>query len=180
MTNLKKRNGEMQKYDAAKLEASITRAGASDDLARAVAARVQVTEGMLTEQIRQRIAEELRKTGPQVAEAYALTTRLPARLKPEVSTGAVRVPQLLPRIPDARASPRVWVSNQSRKVELRPEAALTTHEIWMNRAEFEKLGAVEGSRLAVRFQPPAPATTSTGGQAQPAQVAPPSPPKAPA
>jgi|SRR3972149_1409287 len=152
MTKVKKRSGEMQDLDRAKLEASIRRAGATEEIAKKVVSRVQPMDGIPTDELRKLVAEELRKEEPNLAESYLMTVRLPAKAHPEVVTGVARVPQRLPRVPEIPHSMLARVVYGDKLTEVRVEPVLQVREIWLNRGDLESLGAREGARVAVRFQ----------------------------
>ena len=78
MTMVKKRSGEMQEFGRSKLEESMKRAGAKEEVAKRIAEKIVASEGMTTEPLRQRVGEELRAVDPMSADAYLSTRRLKA------------------------------------------------------------------------------------------------------
>lgn len=151
MTKVTKRSGEAQAFDRRKLEESLKKAGATDEIVRRVADRIQPVEGMATDQLRMRVAEELRREKPDIADAYLRTVRLQARTNPELPAGRVRVPEALPRIPDLAANPSARIGFGNRWAVVDAERALKAREVWINRIDLQKLGATEGTRIAVHF-----------------------------
>ena len=151
MTKVKKRSGEVQDFDRRKLEESVKKAGATEETARRVAERVQPIEGMDTAQIRTKVAEELRREKPDLAEGYLRTILLKARANPELAPGNVRVPEALPRVPEIAPNQNARVGFGNKWAEVSVQRALKTREVWMNRADLQRLGATEGARVAVRF-----------------------------
>ncbi len=151
MTKVTKRSGEAQDFDRRRLEESVTKAGATEETAKRVAERVQPVEGMSTAQIRTRVAEELRREKPDLAEAYLQTVRLKARTTPEVLVGSVRVPEALPRIPDLAPNQNARVGFGTKWAEVAVERVLKTREVWISQTDLQKLGATDGARIAVHF-----------------------------
>jgi hypothetical protein len=72
MTRLRKRSGELEEFDSAKLEASLARAGASQEHAHAVSEIVahNLREGMESMEIRRLAAAELSGRDNAAAQRY--------------------------------------------------------------------------------------------------------------
>ena len=72
MTRLRKRSGELEEFDAAKLEGSLTRAGASQEHAHAVSEIVarNLRDGMDSMEIRRLAAAELSGRDNAAAQRY--------------------------------------------------------------------------------------------------------------
>jgi hypothetical protein len=77
LSRLKKRSGELEDFDAAKLRAFLTRAGASDEHARRVSEIVahSCREGMETTEIRRLAASELSQMDTAAAQRYETFTK---------------------------------------------------------------------------------------------------------
>ncbi|HEV8595683.1 MAG TPA: hypothetical protein VGR51_09165, partial [Thermoplasmata archaeon] len=135
-------------------------AGATEETARRVAERVQPIDGMDTAQIRTKVGEELRRERADLADAYLRTVLLKSRASPELTPGNVRVPEALPRIPAIAQTQNARVGFGNKWAQVSVQRALKTREVWMNQADLQRLGAGEGSRVAVQFPrgvpPPAP------------------------
>jgi len=69
---VEKRSGELEEFNASKLEASLTRAGVSEEQATKIAETVakSVTEGTDTAQLMMKAATELRRIDPAAAKKY--------------------------------------------------------------------------------------------------------------
>ena len=72
MTNVRKRSGELEGFDASKLEASLTSAGAKSEHASKVSETVarELSEGMATAEIRRIAARELGAYDSTTAQRY--------------------------------------------------------------------------------------------------------------
>ena len=106
---------------------------------------------MATDQLRKKVAEEARKERPDIADAYLRTVRLKARENHELPPGTVRVPEALPRIPDLPPKPRARIGLGNKWAVVEVERALKAREIWINQVDLQKLGAADGTRIAVHF-----------------------------
>jgi hypothetical protein len=167
---VKKRSGEMQEYDRSKLEESMKRAGAKEDVARRVAERIPAAEGLATEEIRRKVAEELRKEDSVSADAYVMTRRLKAKVNAETPVDAARVSEHLLKMFEQEKSLQASLYHGAHREDVRVEPAHKNFgEIWLNKTVLDRLAAQEGTRISVRFHrnagPRAP------GQLPPAQPA---------
>jgi len=72
LTNVRKRSGELEGFDASKLEASLTNAGAKSECASKVSEAVvrELSEGIATSDIRQMAARELGAFDRAAAQRY--------------------------------------------------------------------------------------------------------------
>jgi transcriptional regulator NrdR family protein len=72
MVRVEKRSGELEEFDTSKLEASLARAGVSEEQATRIAEKVarSVTEGTATAQVMAWAATELRHVNPTAAKKY--------------------------------------------------------------------------------------------------------------
>jgi transcriptional regulator NrdR family protein len=72
LTNVRKRSGELESFDSAKLEASLTSAGAKSEYASKVSETVarELSEGMATEEIKRVAARELGAYDRTAAQRY--------------------------------------------------------------------------------------------------------------
>ena len=77
MTNVRKRSGELQDFDPAKLEASMTNAGAKSEYAAKISERIarQISEGMATADIVTMVAMELSAYDRNAAQRYEAYSR---------------------------------------------------------------------------------------------------------
>jgi len=77
LDQVKKRSGETETFDEAKLETSLTKAGAKKEHAAKITEMVAriFREGMETTQIKERAATELSKTDPAAAHRYQTFTK---------------------------------------------------------------------------------------------------------
>jgi hypothetical protein len=167
MTQVKKRSGELQEFDRAKVEVSIRKAGASPDVVTKVAQRIRLEEGLDTMELRKRVAEELRKENPNLAEAYVSTVRLPVKARTEAAAGRAKVPRKLPRVPHFPGAGKARVFYEGRSTDVLIEPELQVREIWVNQMDLQKLGVAEGTRVAVLVAMPADVTQGAQPPARP-------------
>jgi 2-phosphoglycerate kinase len=64
--------GVEEEFEMEKLLASIIKAGASEEVAKKVAKKIKIWEGMTTDEIRKQVMEELSKLDPEAAKRYDL------------------------------------------------------------------------------------------------------------
>jgi hypothetical protein len=148
---IRKKSGELQEFDRRKLEESIRRAGASQDVAKRIAERIQTSEGMSTQDIRRRVADELRAENMALSGAYMSVRRLRARSASDLSTGVARLhTDHLRGLSSDRNAMLVHGSNRA-ELRVEPSASAASHEVLLSSADLQRLGIQEGSRVAVRF-----------------------------
>lgn len=72
LVKVEKRSGELEEFEVSKLEASLTKAGVSEEQATKIAETVakSVTEGTDTAQLLMRATTELRRIDPAAAKRY--------------------------------------------------------------------------------------------------------------
>jgi len=77
LTNVRKRSGELESFDAGKLEASLTSAGAKTEYATKVSETIarELSEGMATTEIRQIAARELGAFDSTAARRYEASSK---------------------------------------------------------------------------------------------------------
>ncbi len=151
MTLLNKRTGTQEEFNKAKLEESITRAGATEEAAREIASRVDPTTVNTTEEIRTRVVEELRKTDAAIAERYERTRNLAARKAVEAAMGTVRLLAETMNALGASPGDSIILEHHGNPHTLRAETdSVVMREIHLQETDLEKLGATEGTKLATR------------------------------
>ncbi|MFQ6128936.1 MAG: ATP cone domain-containing protein [Thermoplasmata archaeon] len=151
MPLLNKRTGTQEEFNRAKLEESITRAGATEETAREIASRIDPTTVNTTEEIRRCVVEELRKTDAAIAERYKRTRILAARKAVEAAMGTVRLHMETMKALGANPGDSIIVEHRGNTHTLTAETArVEMREIHLHESDLEKLGATEGTRLATR------------------------------
>lgn len=148
---IRKKSGELQEFDRRKLEESIRRAGASSDVVKRVAERIQPSEGLSTQDLRRTVADELRSENMALSGAYMSARRLRARAAQDLSTGVARLHA--DHLRGLSSGLNAMLVHGSNRAELRvePTASAAAHEVLLSRADLQRLGIQEGSRVAVRF-----------------------------
>jgi hypothetical protein len=150
---VKKRSGEMQEFSRSKLEESVKRAGAKEEVAKSISEKIVPSEGQTTEQLRQKVGEELRAVDSMSADAYLSTRRLKAKVSPETPVDAGRVSEHLAKLFEQQKALQASLYHGARREDVRVEPAHRNFgEIWLNKAVLDRLAAPEGARIAVRFR----------------------------
>ena len=108
---------------------------------------------VLPKELREKVAEELRKESDALSAAYRSTKLLRIRTSSEARIGIARVSEQLLRDYGARSGGHVMIRHKDHETKMQVEARseLDPQEIQVNRSDLDKLGAQEGVRLDVRF-----------------------------
>ena len=151
MPSIEKRAKTQEEFDGAKLEESITRAGATEETAKEIASRIDPTTSKTTEEIRRHVVEELRKTDAAIAERYERTRNLAAKRAMEAVMGTVRLHAETMRALGANPGDSIIVEHHGNTHTLRAETApVELREMQLHERDLETLGATEGAKLAAR------------------------------
>ena len=150
---MRKRSGKVEEFDRRKLEESIRRAGASPEVVKRVSKRIEPKDEVSSKELRERVAEELRKESTAMSSAYELTKQLRIHASSEAKSGVVRINEQLLRDFGGRSGGHVMIRHRDRETKMQVEARseLDRQEIQVNRSDLDKLGAQEGVRLDVKF-----------------------------
>jgi len=150
---VRKRSGKVEEFDRRKLEESMRRAGASPEIVKRVSQRIEPKEETSSDELRKKVAEELRRESTTLSGAYMSTKNLKIRTSSEVKAGVARLNEELLKEHGARSGGHVMVRHKDREAKMQIEAIpkLSPQEIQVSKADLEKLGAQEGVRLDVRF-----------------------------
>jgi hypothetical protein len=150
---VRKRSGKVEEFDRRKLEESMRRAGASPEIVKRVSQRVEPKEETSSDELRKKVAEELRRESTTLSGAYMSTKNLKIRASSEAKAGVARLNEELLKEHGARSGGHVMVRHKDREAKMQIEASpkLSPQEIQVSKSDLEKLGAQEGVRLDVRF-----------------------------
>jgi ATP cone domain len=151
MMRIRKKSGELEDFDRGKLERSMLRAGASADTARRISERVQLVEGLSTDDLRRRVAEELQRENQALSGAYMSTRSLRVREEAGLTQGIARLnTEHLRGIQSDRDG---LLMNERRKAEVRLQAnsGASPTEIHLSSSDMQRLGVQQGSRIQVRY-----------------------------
>lgn len=150
---MRKRSGKVEEFDRRKLEESMRRAGASPEIVKRVSQRVEPKEETSSDELRKKVAEELRRESTTLSGAYMSTKNLKIRASSEAKAGVARLNEELLKEHGARSGGHVMVRHKDREAKMQIEASpkLSPQEIQVSKSDLEKLGAQEGVRLDVRF-----------------------------
>ena len=153
MENVKKRSGETEKFDKAKIERSLRKARADEKTATDIANRVSEKEVNTTDEIRNMIAEELRKTDAKAAEQYKDTRRLAARAAVDAAKGIARLAEETMTRLNLKAGDTIDLCHEDHKHTVKTEkAAVGAKEIRLHEEDLKALGVTDGTQIAVRRQ----------------------------
>jgi hypothetical protein len=153
LAKVTKRSGEVEEFDRKKLENSIQRSGASPEVAKRVAQRVEPKGDTSSEEIRRRVAEELRQESSALSGAYLSTKLLRLRTSSDLKSGVVRIHEDLLKRQGARSGEHVMLRHKDHEAKMQIESHSDLHprEIVVSMSDLGKLGAQEGIRLDVKF-----------------------------
>ena len=153
MAKVTKRSGEVEEFDQKKLEDSIRRSGASPEVAKRVAQRIEPKGDTSSEELRRRVAEELRQESSTLSGAYLSTKTLRLRASSDQRSGMVRIHEDLLNKQGARSGGHVMLRHRDHEAKMQVEADSSLHprEIVVSKSDLDKLGAQEGVRLDVKF-----------------------------
>ena len=153
MANVKKIDGRTEMFNRTKLERSIRDAGADENMAREVAAKVKEREGMTTDEIRKTISNELRQRKAEVAERYVNTKRLAAKKAVDAAKGTARITEDTMKRMNLKTGDNMELMHENKRHTVRAEqASVGRNEIRLHEEDLKALGVKEGTRIAVRRQ----------------------------
>jgi len=154
VAKVRKKSGELQEFDRRKLEASIRHAGASEEVAKRVAERIQPTGEISSSELRHRVSQELRRENEALSGAYSSTRRLRAKTDSSLAAGIVRMHEELLKEHGLSPGKKAHIEHETKKAEVRVELAKGARpaEIHMSKSDLDKLGASDGSRVRIRFE----------------------------
>jgi len=152
MPRIKKLSGVEEEFERAKLESSLQRAGAAEQVARELASRISAREGMSTEELRSQVLSQLRAKDPAAAERYERTRCCEARASAEVPQDAARLhPETLKRL-GIQPGATLELEHVGRRQTLKAEesSAISSREVHLHSEVLSSLGASAGAKLALR------------------------------
>jgi hypothetical protein len=153
LANVKKMDGRTEMFDRPKLERSIKDAGADENTAREVAAKVEDREGMTTDEIRKSVTNELRQRKAEVAERYENTKRLAAKKAVDAAKGTARITEDTMKRMNLKTGDNMELMHENNRHTVRAEqASVGRNEIRLHEEDLKTLGAEEGTRIAARRQ----------------------------
>ena len=152
MPRIRKASGVEEEFERTKLESSLQRAGVAEQVAREIASRISVREGMSTSEIRSQVLSELRAKDPATAERYEHTRCCAAQASTEVPQDTVRLhPETLKRL-GVQPGATLELEHAGRRRTLRVEesSAISSRELHVHSEVLSSLGASAGAKLALR------------------------------
>jgi len=148
---IRKKSGELEEFDPGKLERSMLNAGASADLAKRVSERIRPSEGLSTDDLRRRVAEELLRENGVLSGAYMSTRRLKARSDPTLPLGTAMLHAEHMRGLKSNPGALLFSSGRTAEVRLQPAPSVDSREIRLSKADMERLSVQDESRVSIRF-----------------------------
>jgi len=148
---IRKKSGEHEDFDRNKLERSLLNAGASADVAKRVSERIKLSEGLSTDDLRMRVAEELLKENAALSGAYLSSRSLIVRTGSDLTPGNAGVHTEHTRGLRPNPGAVLFSANKRAEVRLQHVPSASPREIHLSKADMDGLGVQEGSRIAVRF-----------------------------
>ena len=148
MTRLTKRNGTLEEFQRSKLEGSLRRSGATDDVISKTVQRVTPVEGERTSAFRTRIATELKSQSPETARRYEDCRRLTVGRSQTVTEGTAQVNPATLRSygwnPGKTVNVRHDDESLSVKVKVEESAQADLRAVQFNSRTLTDLGVSEG------------------------------------
>ncbi len=151
MENVRKRSGETEKFEKTKLERSLRKARADEKTATDIANRVSEKEVNTTQEIRNMVVEELRKTNTEAAERYEDTRRLAAKAAVDTAKGIARLAEETMTRLNLKAGDTIDLCHEDHKHTVKAErATVGAKEIRLHEEDLKSLGITDGTQIAVR------------------------------
>jgi len=152
MPRIRKLSGTEEEFERAKLESSLQRAGTAEQVARELATRLSVREGLSTSELRSQVLSELRAKDAAAAERYERTRCCAAQASAGVPQDVVRLhPETLKRL-EVQPGATLELEHAGRRRTLRAEesSAVSSQELHIHNDVLSSLGASAGAKLALR------------------------------
>lgn len=151
MTEIRKRSGREEEFNREKLRKSIRSAGASEDTSREIAARIVVSEGVNTSQIRSVVAEQLEKRESQACRRYRGTRSYVAKVGSGLEKEFVQLRADMMEELEARPGDTLeLISSDKTQRVTAVESSLDKREMHLDNEILSALGVPEGTRVCVR------------------------------
>ena len=149
---IRKRNGELEEFDGKKLKLSIRMAGVSEDEVHGVTERVHIRDGMSTDEIRQRVYDELRKIDPRIAQLYHRTVRFVVCVSEDIMRGVAKVSEETLHRLRIRVGETFQLVNGDKMITVIAESApLGRNEVCLNHDDLKEIGAEVGTKVASKM-----------------------------
>ncbi len=151
MARLTKRDGTQEEFQRTKVEESLRRVGASEDVINNTLQRVTPTNGESTSSFRNRITTELRSRSPETAQRYENSRRLEANRSENVAEGTARVNPTTLRHYGWKPGETVNVQHGSTSLPVRVEESSQagTRTVHFNPRTLASLGTSEGTKVSL-------------------------------
>jgi hypothetical protein len=152
MTRLTKRIGTLEEFQRSKVEGSLRRSGATDDVISKTVQRVTpVDEGERTSAFRTRISTELKSQSPETARRYENSRRLMAGRSQTVTEGTAQVNPATLRSYGWKPGETVKVRHDDKSLSVKVEesAQADLRAVQFNSRTLTDLGVSEGTRVCL-------------------------------
>ncbi|MBN2466068.1 hypothetical protein JXD38_10660 [candidate division WOR-3 bacterium] len=151
MIRLTKRDGTQDGFLRSKVEESLRRAGASDDVISGTLQRVTPTDGESTASFRNRIVAELRSRSPETARRYESSRRLDLARTDSLVEGTALVSPYTLHYYGWEPNDAVNVQRGNRTVSLKVDQSATAdvHMMCCSPRTLKIVGASEGARVTL-------------------------------
>ena len=149
MCELTKRDGTREKYDSAKFDESLWRAGASASTIMALADMLAPSDGESTQSYRTRITASLREVNRELAARYDSAHRIRTFTNADVPEGRVVLNFDTARSYGLEIDGIVWLQGNSRNAVASAllSSKLPSRVARLNPKDMEHLGIIEGAKL---------------------------------
>jgi len=151
VVKIRKKSGELEEFDQGKIVRSVLNAGASAEVSKRISERIQPSEGMSTDDLRRRVAEELLRESAMLCGSYMSTRRMRAHSAPDLSKGVARLHA--DHVRGLRSGPGAILQNAGKRTEVRlePVSDVDRRTINLSKTDMDSIGALEGSNVSVRY-----------------------------
>jgi hypothetical protein len=149
MCELTKRDGTREKYDSAKFDESLWRAGASASTIMALADMLAPSDGESTQSYRTRITASLREVNRELAVRYDSAHRIRTFTNADVPEGRVVLNFDTARSYGLEIDGIVWLQGNSRNAVASAllSSKLPSRVARLNPKDMEHLGIIEGAKV---------------------------------
>jgi plastocyanin len=151
MENVKKRSGEIEKFDKTKLERSLRKTRVDEQKAIDITNRISEKEMNTTNEIRNMVVEELRKIDTETAMRYENTRRLAARAAIDAAKGIAQLTEETMNKLNLEVGDTINLCHEDHKHTVKAEkATVGAKEIRLHEEDLKSLGITDGTSIAVR------------------------------
>ena len=142
----------MVEFDGKKLELSISMAGVSREDALDVSKRILIMDDITTDEIRQRVFDELRKIDPRIAQLYLRTVRFVVCVSEDIMKGVAKVSEETLHRLRIRVGETFQLVNGDKAITVIAESApIGRNEVCLNHEDLKEIKAEVGKKVTSKM-----------------------------